>query len=112
MRSLPTIEQEPYLVERTNNDAKISQLFASLFPDALVPYEYIFDVVRLLETTRVNARLLPEIIRGISNLRTSGHRGQVIIHVQKELSNVQIRENTDTMGTLTEDDEEEKGGEL
>ncbi len=106
MRSLPTIEQEPYKLERSNNDAKIAQLFASLFPDTPVPYEYIFDMVRLLEATKVNARILPEVIRGIYNLRTSDHRGQVIIHVQRELTNVQVRENCDTLSTLMDDEEE------
>lgn len=103
--SLPTIEQDPYTLERSNNDAKISQLFASLFPDTPVPYEFIFDMVRLLESTKVNARILPEVIRGIYNLNTSNRRGQVIIHVQKDLTNVQIRENSETMKTLMEEEE-------
>lgn len=103
MRSLPTIEQDPYTIERTNNDAKIAQLFSSLFPDTPVPYEFIFDLVRMLETTKVNARILPEVIRGIYNLKTSERRGQVIIHVQKGLTNVQIRENSETMQTMMDD---------
>lgn len=106
MSSLPTIEREPYTVERTNNDAKISALFASLFPETPVPYEFIFDMVRMLESTKVNARILPEVIRGIYNLRVSDRRGQVIIHVQKDLTNVQIRENSETMKTLMDGDEE------
>ena len=105
-KSLPTIEQDPYTTERTNNDEKISALFASLFPETPVPYEFIFDVVRLLESTKVNARILPEVIRGIYNLRVSDHKGQVIIHVNSELTNVQIRENSETMKTLMEDVEE------
>ena len=102
---MPTIEQDPYTIERSNNDAKITALFASLFPDTPVPYEYIFDVVRLLESTKVNARILPEVIRGIYNLKTGERRGQVIIHVQKELTNVQIRENSETMSTLMEEND-------
>ncbi len=105
MKSLPTIEQDPYVLERANNDAKISALFASLFPDTPVPYEFIFDMVRMLESTKVNARILPEVIRGIYNLRISDRRGQVIIHVQKDLTNVQIRENSETMKTLMEEEE-------
>lgn len=104
MKSLPTIEIEPYVLERSNNDSKIATLFAQLFPDTPVPYEYIFDMVRLLESTKVNARILPEVIRGIYNLRVSDHKGQVIIHINRELSNVQIRENSETMGTLSDDD--------
>lgn len=105
MKSLPTIETEAYIIERSNNDAKISQLFASLFPDTPVPYEFIFDMVRMLEATKVNARILPEVIRGIYNLNTNQRRGQVIIHVQKDLTNVQIRENSETMKTLMDDEE-------
>lgn len=105
IKSLPTIEHDPYLVERTNNDQKIAQLFASLFPDTPVPYEFIFDTVRLLEQTKVNARILPEVIRGIYNLKVSNRRGQVIVHVQKELINIQVRENGDTMRTLMDDEE-------
>lgn len=105
MKSLPTTEVDPYTLERANNDAKISALFASLFPDTPVPYEFIFDMVRMLESTRVNARILPEVIRGIYNLNTNDRRGQVIIHVQKDLTNVQVRENSETMKTLMDDEE-------
>lgn len=102
--SLPTIEQDPYIIERSNNDKKIAEIFSQLFPDTPVPYEYIFDMVRLLESTKVNARILPEVIRGIYNLRIGDHKGQVIVHVQRELTNVQIRENSETMSTLSDDD--------
>jgi hypothetical protein len=61
--------------------------------------------VRMLEATKVNARILPEVIRGVSNLKTSDRRGQVIIHVQKDLTNVQVRENSETMTTLMDEDE-------
>ena len=105
MSSLPTIEQDPYIVERSTNDQKIIELFSQLFPDTPVPYEYIFDVVRLLETTKVNARILPEVIRGIYNLKLSDRRGQVIVHVQKELTNIQVRENGETMNTLMEEED-------
>ncbi len=106
MKALPTIEQDPYILERCTNDKKIAEIFSQLFPDTPVPYEYIFDVVRLLEQTKVNARILPEVIRGIYNLRISDRRGQVIVHVQKELTNVQIRENSETMRTTMEEEEE------
>lgn len=105
MKSLPTVDTGSYEFERSNNDAKIAALFAQLFPDTPVPYEYIFDVVRLLEQTKVNAKILPEVIRGIYNLRIGERRGQVIVHVTKELTNVQIRENSETLKTLMEDDE-------
>jgi len=104
-KSLPTIEQDPYKIETENNDKKVSVLFASLFPETAVPYEYIFDVVRLLESTKVNARILPEVIRGIYNLNSHNRKGQVIVHVSRELTNIQIRENSETMSTLSEDEE-------
>lgn len=105
MTSLPTVDTGSYEFERSTNDAKIAQLFAQLFPDTPVPYEFIFDVVRMLEQTKVNARILPEVIRGIYNLRISDRKGQVIVHVQKELTNVQIRENSETMKTLMDEEE-------
>jgi hypothetical protein len=104
MSSLPTIEVDPYVLERTNNDQKIIQLFSSLFPDTSVPYEFIFDLVRLLEETKVNARLLPEVVRGIYNITSNKRVGQVIVHVQKELSNVQIRQNSETLRTISDEE--------
>lgn len=104
MSSLPTIEQEPYVLERSNNDTKIIQLFSQLFPDTPVPYEYIFDMVRLLEQTKVNARILPEVIEGIYNISSNKKTGQVIVHVQKELTNVQIRQNSDSMKTILDEE--------
>lgn len=104
MKSLPSIEQDPYTLERTTNDEAMTKLFAQLFPDTPVPYPYIFDMIKMLETTKVNARILPEVIRGIFNISTAERRGQVIVHVQKGLVNVQIRENSETMSTLGEEE--------
>lgn len=103
MNSLPTIQQDAYFVERTTNDTKIIAIFSQLFPDTPVPYEYIFDMVRLLEKTKVNAILIPQIIDGISDLYLSGQTGQVIVHVNKELTNVQVRKNAGTVKTIFED---------
>ncbi len=102
--SLPTIEQDPYVLERSTNDTKIIQLFSQLFPDTPVPYEYIFDMVRLLEQTKVNARILPEVILGVSNIVSNKKTGQVIVHVQKELTNVQIRQNSESIKTVIGDE--------
>jgi secreted PhoX family phosphatase len=103
MSSLPTIEQDNYTTERSVNDNKIIEIFSQLFPDTPVPYEYIFDLVRLLEQTRVNAAILPQIIDGISSLYVSGQAGQVIVHVNKELTNVQVRKNAGTIKTMFDD---------
>ena len=99
MSSLPTIEQGEYEIERSNNDRIASNLFSQLFPDTLVPYEYIFELIKFLEETKVNARVLPQVIRGIHNLVIGTGKGQVIVHVQKELMNVQIREQGDELVT-------------
>lgn len=99
MKSLPTIESGSYENQQTNNDQKITALFNSLFPDSLIPYSYIFELVKYLEETRVNARVLPEVVRGIHNLIIGTGRGQVIVHVQKETMNVQTREQGDNLDT-------------
>lgn len=104
IKSLPTIEQDPYTMERSTNDQKIIQLFSQLFPDTPVPYEYIFDLVRMLEQTHVNARIIPEVINGIYSINLNKKRGQVIVHVQEDTSNVQIRQNSETMRTFSEDE--------
>jgi hypothetical protein len=102
MSSLPTIV-DAYQTERANNDTKVISLFKSLFPETPVPYEYIFDLVRFLEETRVNARVLPEVIRGIHNLVIGTGNGQVIVHVHTDKMsndssmNVQIREQGDEL---------------
>lgn len=95
MQSLPTIEQGNYDIEKSNNDTKISELFSQLFPNSLVPYAYIFEIVSYLEETKVNARIVPEVIRGIHNLVIGTGRGQVIIHIRKDVMNVQTREQGD-----------------
>jgi uncharacterized membrane protein len=92
INSLPTLEQGLYDIERSNNDVMAEMLFTQLFPDTQIPYEYIYDLLRFLEQTKVNARVLPQIVRGIHNLIIGTGKGQVIVHVQKELMNVQVRE--------------------
>jgi len=107
MTSLPTIERDLYETERANNDAKVIELFKSLFPDTPVPYEYIFDMVRFLEETKVNARILPQVIRGIHNIVIGTGNGQVIVHVRTDTKNdectmnVQNREQGETLEVKT-----------
>lgn len=102
INSLPTIEQDDYTTVRSVNDQKIAQIFSQLFPDTVVPYEFVFDIVRLLEHTKINARLLPEVIRGIYNLTVSDRRGVVIVSVHRGKSSVQVRENSVAMDTISE----------
>ena len=64
----------------------VSMLWKPIVPDAqAMTYEEAYPIV-------------------IYNLNTSNRRGQVIVHVQKDLTNVQIRENSDTMKTLMEEE--------
>jgi hypothetical protein len=102
--SLPTITQDIYTVERSNNDQKIAAIFAQLFPETPIPYECVFDIIRVLESTKVNAELIPQVISGISDLYSSGQAGQVIVHVNKELTNVQVRKNAGTLKTMWDED--------
>ena len=99
LNSLPTLEREPYLIESNHNQRKIQELFNKLFPDLLTPPEYVYEILKFLEETQVNARVLPQIIRGIHNLVIGTGRGQVIVHVQKETMNVQIREQEEELKT-------------
>lgn len=99
MTSLPTIEQGQYDVERNNNDRIAFEMFSKMFPDTAVPYEYIFELIKFLEQTKVNAQVLPQIVRGIHNLVIGTGKGQVIVHVNTESMNVQVREQGDELNT-------------
>lgn len=99
MNSLPTLEREPYQVETDNNQRKVQEVFGLLFPDLLVPCEYVYETLKFLEETKINARVLPQVIRGIHNVIIGSGRGQVIVHVQKETMNVQIREQEEDLKT-------------
>jgi hypothetical protein len=97
--SLPTIDQGQYDRESNHNDQKAIDIFSQIFPEALVPYQYVFEIIDFLQQTKVNAQVLPQIIRGIHNLVIGTGRGQVIIHVNNETMNVQIREQGEDIST-------------
>ena len=99
MSSLPTIDQGMYDLESDNNNKIASKMFEQMFPGTLVPYEYLFELIKFLETTKVNAQVLPQIVRGVHNIVIGTGRGQVIVHVQKESMNVQVREQGDDLNT-------------
>lgn len=103
MISLPTIEKGIYDIESDHNNDIASKLFDQMFPNTLVPYEYLFELVKFLETTKVNAQVLPQIVRGVHNIVIGTGRGQVIVHVQKENMNVQVREQGEELTTKIED---------
>ena len=78
----------------------MQSLLNQLFPNLLVPYDVIFQILSYLEETQINSLILPHVIRGIHNLRIGTGRGQVIIHVQSGVTNVQTRENNEPISDI------------
>lgn len=108
--SLPTIVQDQYQLERSTNDTNATRLFAKLFPDTPVSYAGVFNLISILGETKVNPEILSEVAMGIHNVRNNVRKGQIIVHVTPELSNVQIRQNNDIISTtIDEDDSEDLG---
>ena len=99
MSSLPTVQQEPYEREKDNNNGKAEEVFDSLFPEIELPRGDIFKILSFLQETKVNAQILPRVIRGVYNLTVGTGKGQVIIHVQGETVNVQTRETDEEIQT-------------
>lgn len=100
MSSLPTIEQEiTYEKEVDNNNAKVNELFNKMFPELTLPRAEIFEILSFLQETKVNAQILPRVIRGVYNLTIGTGKGQVIVHVQGDVVNVQTRETDDEIQT-------------
>jgi hypothetical protein len=101
MNSLPTIDRLDYYGQLENNNQKMSDLFKGLFPDIEVPYEYLFELADFLAETKVNARILPKVIRGVHNILIGTGKGQVIVHVQGEVMNVSVRETDEDIRSLS-----------
>ncbi len=101
MSSLPTIINNKGYYETEysdnpedeNNAKKMEDLFDSVFPDLTIPCGYIYEILKYLEETNVNARVIPKVIRGVNNLLIGTGKGQVIVHVNKNIMNVSVREN-------------------
>ena len=112
MTSLPTIIQKKDYYEQDyednaiddNNSKKMDELFSKVFPKCKVPTGYIYEILKYLEITDVNAKVLPKVIRGVNNLLIGTGRGQVIVHVSKEIMNVSVRENDDDLKTRGDDE--------
>ena len=94
MTSLPTIKNPDSYEEQSNhNNAQAAQLFAIIFPD--IPEAMIYHVAKIvsyLSETKVNPDVLPRVIRGIHNILIGTGQGRVILHVQKNMTNVEVRE--------------------
>jgi hypothetical protein len=107
MSSLPTIIQEKGYYEKEysgseideNNEKKMEELFNTIFPDITVPCGYIYEVLKYLQETNVNAKVLPKVIRGVNNLLIGTGKGQVIVHVNENIMNVSVRENDEEIKT-------------
>ncbi len=99
MSSLPTIQQDNYELEKDNNNDKIGELFDQLFPELTLPKGEIYQILSYLQETKINAQLLPRVIRGVYNLTLGTGKGQVIIHVQGDVVNVQTRESDEEIST-------------
>ena len=112
MTSLPTIIQKKDYYEQDyednaiddNNAKKMDELFSKVFPDIHVPTGYIYEILKYLEISDVNAKVLPKVIRGVNNLLIGTGRGQVIVHVNDTIMNVSIRENDEEIKTKQNDE--------
>lgn len=90
---------EDYNTQLAINNQKMEGLMMALFPDLKIPYEDIYKVLLYLEETQVNAQVLPKVIRNIHNIVVGTGKGQVIVHVQGELTNVSMREQDEEIQT-------------
>jgi hypothetical protein len=99
MKSSPTIAT--YQAEAENNSQKVAQLLTMLFPDLDVPYESVYLIMAYLSETKVNAAVLPRVIRGVHNIMIGTGSGQVIVHVKGDMLNVQTREQDTELKTRT-----------
>lgn len=105
MSGLPTINPQNYDEQLFHNNEKMQKMLESLFPELKLPYDAVFQLLSFLEETQVNAGILPHVIRGIYNLKIGTGKGQVIIHVQSGITNVQTREQNDNIPITFEKDE-------
>ncbi len=95
MSSLPTVKEIQEALYSDQDRANQKQLFGLLFPDLNLAYDEVFQILSFLQETKVNAQVLPRVIRGVHNLSIGTGKGQVIVHVQRETINVQVREQDD-----------------
>lgn len=96
---LSTLDLEDYNNQLAINNQKMEGLLRAMFPDMEIPYEDIYQILLFLEETKVNAQIVPKVIRGIHNIVIGTGKGQVIVHVQGELMNVSMREETEGIKT-------------
>lgn len=101
---LPTINPNNYEDQLFHNNEKMQSVLESLFPELKLPYDAVFQLLSFLQETQINPGILPHVIRGIYNLNIGSGKGQVIVHVQSGITNVQTREQNDNIPLNLEDD--------
>lgn len=101
-KGLPTINPLEYTDQLFNNNEKMQKILESLFPELKVPYDSVFQILSFLEETNINPGILPQVIRALYNLNVGTGKGQVIIHVQSGITNVQTREQNDNQSLIFE----------
>lgn len=100
MNSLPTVIDNSFLAEQDTNGQRVTQMFALLYPD--IDDRLVYDIAKIasyLQETKVNPELIPRVIRGVHNILIGTGKGQVILHVQKTMTNVSVRETDEEMKT-------------
>ena len=100
MSSLPTIQNlEDKFLYPDDDKSNQRKLYKILFPDLSIPFDDVFQVLLFLQETKVNAQILPPIIRAVFNLTIGSGRGQVIVHVRKDTVGVEMREASEDIKT-------------
>ena len=100
MTSLPTVNPQSYEFQLNTNNSQAIKLFQALFPDIGEEMVFeVFNIVSYLSDTKVNPKLLPRVIRGVHNVMIGTGHGQVIVHVDGDMSNVSTRETDDKLKT-------------
>lgn len=93
------VDLEDYNVQLSINNQKMEGLLKAMFPDLIIPYDDVYQILTYLEQTQVNAEVLPKVIRAVHNIVIGTGKGQVIVHVQGELMNVSMREQDEEVKT-------------
>lgn len=99
MSSLPTINPDKYEDQLSVNNEKMQKMLDALFPELKVPYDAVYQILAYLQETKVNSLILPYVVRGIYNISVGTGKGQVIVHVKNNVTNVQTREQNDDIET-------------
>jgi hypothetical protein len=99
MNNLATIDVNDYWGQSQYNGEIVSKIFDKMFPKLEIPYDCTFQILSYLSETDVNPQVIPKVIRGIQNILIGTGSGQVIVHVQKDLTNVSVRETDEEIKT-------------